>query len=318
MKNFLNFQVEHQFKSLGVKIGRDIIANWVENQLEEQKNLFFTKDFGIQYHSNMKIRGTKPQDFQNKLLDLDDGRQVIAGIRFVGLNPNRPFIDITTDYLFQNNHDKLELRTSLEEAFPRFRVNLVRFRGAPEFFEQSGLEWIKDMSWWAGDIAKSAQKTKAITDLKIEIKKLDPSSIIHFLQDNFEILHNRKPELRDHVTCADIAPLMNSYDQGLCYGAYFDSGILVGMISAIKSDFLGIKAIKILEELVFTQYRGKGLGKLLQYEFTKSLASKGYGDQKLFGSIHHLNTPSARVASSNHRFIHYQDRFLDLSERVKN
>ena len=47
-----------------------------------------------------KPNGTTAEDFRERILEVDKGKFILAGIRFRGLNVNRPFISIVIDYKF--------------------------------------------------------------------------------------------------------------------------------------------------------------------------------------------------------------------------
>lgn len=221
-----------------------------------------------------------------------------AGIRFLNLDPQTPFVTCTlsldTAQLLESPSQRAALLKTLAEHFAIFQPHGLTLR----LFQEPGPEAAPFQVWnryWLRDLIQSPP---AAIESPIQLKPvIDPASLDYsrfVAQHQFWRLIN--PDLADWVHPADALDFEASIEQGLCYQALLD-GQPIGLIAGLSEDYYGRSGVSVLEFMVYPSFQKKGYGNMIQSLFQLELAQRP-DCELIWGTIHADNAASQRTAQA--------------------
>jgi RimJ/RimL family protein N-acetyltransferase len=110
------------------------------------------------------------------------------------------------------------------------------------------------------------------------------------------------------VNPADREELEESIQQKLCYYGYLNHQ-WIGIIAGLEKNFFGLEGCLILEEFIFSSYRGQGLAKQIQQLFHNQVSDRF---ETVWGTIDTANIPSIKTAKACNRSVVLQETFIPL------
>lgn len=253
-------------------------------------------------HSYFNIENTIPEDYEEYLLELDKNTQVIVGIRHLNLNPKNAFIDFKSTTEF-SRQDLLDLyQSKLKPQFTKFQPNSIRYYSRekqPETTTRSVY------------LVQTAQKMKAMPPFEQEsdITLTSPPDKAYFewYTTGYKEYHERFPHLAPYVPVNTLGDMEQSRKEGLLRIAHY-KGQRIGLISAIKDQFLGNDGIYFLEIFLDQAFKGKGLAKCLQRKYVDEVATR----EIIWGTIDFENKPSLKTALSTGRMAVHFEHFIAI------
>lgn len=241
-------------------------------------------------HTHFKIPKTIPQDYSERLFELDSKNIFLAGIRHVGGNPKLPFVNITagvemTDLKLSkiisiiNNEFKIfKPKQCALWLKPNSESKLLNFKLKPA------------NNIWAAKIKNLNLSLKGITNFTI--KPISTEDYFSWYENEYQNFHSLNPSLKNWVTINEESTLEDYKNQGLLYGAYLNDK-LAGLIGGENSPLLGLPALYIGELLISEELRGKGLAVEMQRQFLN--LNKNEFDY-VWGTIDARNISSSKTA----------------------
>lgn len=253
-----------------------------------------------------KLDGTRPIDFRERVLEIGNDKFIMAGIRFRGLNINRPFISIAPNFEITDNYFSL-LAELIQKEFSLFKPLPLQFQ-MPSECKYSSIDLGIDRYTIVGKVNNllSEQLPERVETIElIEIKHID---FYENYLNEYKIFHLNNPCLIDEVKPESLEDLTESMSNQLLYKIFIDNkeaGIIAGSIY----NYYGVSSVCILEEILYDTFKGNGLGVYVQREFIKKLMGRY---ELLWGTISSLNTPSLKTALRNGRRIEEIEYSLKL------
>lgn len=296
---------------------RTKVIDFLNRDIEQQTSFFMSEEFGKEYHQNMSLPQAQPKDFLNQSISFSESKHLIAGIRFINLNREKPFLDVYPGFNLFCPRMFEPVCEKLKEAFKIFSPKRMRVRTNISYLrkiqhESARLKIEEDMIWLTGRaVPQSPSNPRMFT--------LMPRSPVEFYdeytKEHSAFLEDHK-NFEDYVPVSSMEELQESYKSGHLYAAYKE-GVFGGFIGGRVSEFYGTKCIEIVEEFLFKRFRGQGLGKHLQAEFLQRLSTESaLGESPMvFGSIHSGNVASLSTALANNRRPELWDVFVSLETR---
>jgi hypothetical protein len=126
-------------------------------------------------------------------------------------------------------------------------------------------------------------------------------------RDNREF-HHDNPDLKWKVTLNSKETMNESFEQGLLFFAKINNE-KIGLIAAIRENFLGRPGIYFNEIFISKKWREKGLAKIVQRQFLEEVCCD---NEVIWGTIDAANSPSYRTALSNGRIPIRYESFFEL------
>tara|TARA_R110002072_G_scaffold534_2_gene3605 strand:+ start:139311 stop:140258 length:948 start_codon:yes stop_codon:yes gene_type:complete len=241
---------------------------------------------------HFQVEGTSPDDYSERLLDLDNNRKVIYGIRHKGGNKEIPFIQFTPNFKINSKSEVLEIYEQIKTEFKVFN---------PLYVSLFSREKVDADLFGSVYMVSTAEKFKELAPWKeeaqVKIELITNDSYYDWYKSGYDQFHADYPQLKNKVTVNSKELMRESLDEGLLKLFTID-GEKVGLIGAEKSKFLGHDGLYFNEIYIEKNWKGKGLAKAMQRIF---VASSTKGHELIWGTINDSNIPSYKTAYSNGR-----------------
>ena len=244
-----------------------------------------------------KLDGTTAKDFRERILELKNDQFIMAGIRFKGLNVKKPFISIVANFEIKSDR-LLVLAELIKKEFSVFNPIAFQFRSSSEVeLIAPGLSI--DRYTVVGTIENLIRQKLPEHKETVEIVKLNNTDFYADYLNEYKNFHDKINNLKDEVKPESLEDFKDAICNQLLY-KIFINGKHAGIIAGSAFDYYGVKGVCILEEILYSSFKGKGYGAYLQKEFAKKLQGRY---QLLWGTISSLNQPSLKTALRNGRKV---------------
>ena len=232
--------------------------------------------------------GEPPSAFLDRWLPLDTGGHVLAGPRWLGLDPDLPFVGVSASDRVLGPADTPALQDVARQHFAGFRPGFVLLRTADPVGTWPGTR--SEMRHLAGELGA--------------LRRLDPPTgltavaspdLAHY--DRYVAAHEshvaRDPGHARHARVEREEDLRALAVRGLVLDVRVE-GTWAGLLAAEPDVRWGARGATVVELLLDLPFRGRGLGRHLSVLLARSLRLPD--DQVLFGTIHTDNLPAYRAA----------------------
>jgi len=199
----------------------------------------------------------RKEDYINQFIETREGT-VLAGIRHMGGNPDKPFVYIWPSFKIMN------LAKTIDEIRPYF-----------EFFKPKSYHfWVRpDCNDYEVPVIQQRFITKIDDIVKYDLPLKLPSNYYDWYYNQYKIFHELRPDFVDRVTVNAKEVMDECLQQGLLFQLEIDEQI-AGLIAGERELFLGQATVYIDEILVASEFRGKGYASKLLGSFANLLDAK--------------------------------------------
>lgn len=273
----------------------DQLHQGVMSWLRQRATFFSLKNFGFPYHARMKIEGTTAPQFIDEIIRNKERISATIGIRFLGLDPDKPFVDIVpfseAPSLANALPDLFRIALKHYEIFyPRVRLTLSPF--AHQLLSNH-FALHADMRTLVAKIGK----TNELPEFLQFWQSCDDMAAFHrFYQEEFEQDLTNRPYLRPHRQMVSLKELQCALDEYLLGFAGCVFGQPIGFVLIEPTEVLGLKGFVVREIFVFESFRSLGYGKLL-FDYAVTMARTINLDAFVFAPICDLNSASLGAAA---------------------
>jgi hypothetical protein len=251
----------------------------------------------LKRYERFALEGVKPEDYEERIIDLSDGSFILAGIRFQGLDVTQPYVLVLGNFKEISNIPFHEIAEAVKESFKVFK---------PHCYHMNFLEGIAvptdhkiDRYTVMGNIQDVVNlQLPAIPD-QVELIPLKKINFYDEYVNEYERLYLIAPHLKNEVKVESLESLNNAGVDNLLFEIVIN-GKRAGVIAGYTEDYFGQKELCILEELLFESYRRRGLGVYLQKSFATKMLNRF---ELIWGHISDLNPSSLKTALKNGRKI---------------
>ena len=199
----------------------------------------------------------KKEDYMNRFIETSEGI-VLAGIRHLGGNHDKPFVYMWASFKIQNVS---QIITELRPYFEIFKPKSFHF-------------WIRpDCNDYEASIIQQRFIARIDDMVKYDLPLKVPSEYYDWYYNQYKIFHESRPDFVDRVTVNTKKIMDECLQQGLLYQFEID-GQIAGLIAGEKETFLGQPTVYIDEILIATEFRGKGYASKLLGSFANLLDAK--------------------------------------------
>lgn len=251
----------------------------------------------IERFNYFKLDGTTAKDFRERILEVEKDKFIMAGIRFRGLNVNRPFISIVANFAITSDR-LLGLAQLIKKEFSIFKPIAFQFH-LPSEVELIAPELGIDRYTIAGTLENIIEHKTPERIETVEIFELSNTEFYDDYLNEYKIFHEKNHNLKDEVKPESLEDFKEAIDNQLLYKVIIENKH-AGIIAGSAFNYYGIEGVCILEEILYDSFKGKGHGVYLQKEFAKKLRGRY---QLLWGTISSLNQPSLKTALRNGRKV---------------
>jgi hypothetical protein len=181
------------------------------------------------------------EDYLNKYIETSEGI-VLAGIRHLGGNPEKPFVYMWPGFKIQN------LKGIIGEINHHFEI----------FKPKSYSFWIRpDCNDYHVKVIQQRFIARVEELVKYDLPLSIPGDYYDWYEDQYKAFHEMRPDFIDRVTVNSKEIMDACLEQGLLYQLQVN-GQIAGLIAAEREIFLGQPTVYIDEILTSTNFRGKG------------------------------------------------------------
>lgn len=277
-------------------IPEDVLLTELSASVTDVLNQVGDEEFAAGFRTAMPVPGAAQEDYEPRILELEDSGVLVAGIRF-RLDPSFSFVEV-----YARGRPIRSARTlmaTVDHVRHMFRVFSPRYlrlhvaAGSTEDRVVQGAPGRTDFVTVAGSVAALQAQRPPSNMERIHLELATSTVFYDRYLIEYEAFHEAVPELRDLVPVASREALERSRTQGLLYEAYVD-GEWSGIIAGRQQADYGMRGYRIIEEVLSSRFRGSGLGPALQRHFIDALPAEDH--QVLHGAIDPSNLPSLATA----------------------
>jgi len=273
-------------------IDRQTALNAIVKEIEESLldlNKQTTKDAR---YKNLKVKNATPEDYTERIIEIEKGKIIITGIRHANGNTAMPFVNIWTNFYTSEAELKEIYNFFLFDYFKVFEPKEIRY------FTKNLIPSNTISSCYL------VQKSSEIKNIKPhpeeqDMKLISPADTTYYdwYVTGYKNFHAQFPTLENSVPLNSLAVMEESNAAGLLKLAIY-KGKEIGLIAATREAFLGMDGLYFLEIFMDENYKGKGLAKSIQRKF---VAEFSQDEDFIWGTVDYHNKPSFKTALSNKR-----------------
>lgn len=260
------------------------------------------------------IAGQQPSEYKTRLLNGDNGDIALCGIRFRGMDISQPFITVAATLKPLTIDSINALVEDISKAFADFKPHYVQFYVASylaiEPANFSVAHWDNRILANTLDtlIASSVADITCLSHVNLSHAKYEllPAKSMFFYEQYKRAYTKLFESSPQHASMTELKSLEDMTEwmvQRFVHLLYINDE-LAGVMVIEPDTSLGMTWFYVIENLVFAEYRGQGLGKWMQQAMIYQLANdpnRPLDRQKtdmLFGTIHSNNTSAIECAKS--------------------
>lgn len=245
-------------------------------------------DYATAYAQRAPQSGEPPEAYLDRWLPLPDGAHILAGPRYLGRDPDLPFIAVSASDRPLAESDRAALVAVARTSFEAFRPGFVMLTTPDPIgaWPDTGSE-LRQVVGILGDLRARDTPPDLATRPRTDTDFYGRYRAIHEAQVTADPRHAR------HTRCEEEEDLKELSASGLLHDVLVD-GVWAGIVAAEPDSRRGVRGVTVVELLLAPQYRGRGLGRHLSLLLAKALPFAD--DQCLMGTIHADNIPAYRAA----------------------
>lgn len=254
------------------------------------------------FAASCPIPGAAPADYLHRVVSVPSSGgaptlRAIVGIRYKGLDPGKPFIEVAARTGPIPSHAVL---TGLVLAAQQAVKPLGQ--DAPIRLQLTDLDGPglppgePDLHLVAGRVASlEGLPEPPANGFEIQLRPCaDPTGMSPRYLAAYSAASPALPvAARDSVSPCDIETLRALANDGLLVEVLID-GSWAGVVGATREESFGLAGWCMVEEILAPAFRGRGLAAAVQRAFIEALPATD--DELVFGTIHAGNTPSLKTA----------------------
>jgi hypothetical protein len=296
--------VVEEFLNYAVAQTHPLVKNWYrsdelrENWLGDVKRdaeEFFSESFAASFAKNCEPLGLPSEDFKHRLLETSAHR-FIVGIRFFGMDLNRPFIEVAQiNKPLESDSEKHEVTELLQKEFAVFKPTQWRiYQSSYLNYQFVGCDG--DKRYLIGLLEDINAHPEVEDSGRLELRLARNLDFYPRYAQMYKTLFAERPWMPDISRQESLEDMQHYLANGWLYEVFVD-GVWAGVTAASDGCEVGAKGYYMLELVLDTTFRGRGLGVVVQRKLAKALAEKSlYPFAALFGTIGGVNKPMQKTA----------------------
>lgn len=263
---------------------RELAVKEMRPQAEHTAN----EEFGAGFRDHLKPLGgpdvPDPLAWASRRVEFADGHWCVAGIRFLGLDPEKPFVHVVATSVPPQLALLDAYAEQLHREFADFGPLAIRFElpNAPEDADID--QWII-----AGLVSGLRRKPRRPQHERVRLTPADPAETAGYADEVLGNVAKQLPEVRTWTEAATLEQLQRCADTGALREIEVD-GRRAGIIAAARDDANGMRGFQVYEFLLDDGARGCGLAPAAMQLLCDVLPAQT-GDT-LWGTVHVGNGPS--------------------------
>jgi hypothetical protein len=267
----------------------DRLLRQLRSGLEAEADRADDEEFGRSFRDGVGLAvETDPLQWANRRFELASGGWAVVGIRFRGLDVERPFVDVVATTAPPTEDGLAEIADAVLPSYEVFAPLALRIEPPDPTAFGGGV----DQLLVAGRVVdlRTWPRASSYDDVALRPGEAGP------LADLASRIYAALPAGRERWASAESRDsLQDCADEGLLFEVVVD-GVGAGVVAAIRDDRHGMSGFGVEELCLDSAWRGRGLAAGAVQRLVDALPADD-GDV-LWGTIHPDNAPSLRNALS--------------------
>ncbi len=245
-------------------------------------------------HNFFKVPGSVSSDYEERLFNLSSGKSVLAGIRHVGGNIDKPFISLWSDHDFENLGDLKKMYITLKNEFKIFSPKHLSVWVNPNtrFGIDLGSTLTPSLRYVVGSVKKIKSSQIPVLREKVNLTSVEDNTYRGWYEDLYKDFHSKYSEMADWVPVNDKEDMEICLKDKLLFFIYIDNK-KAGLIGGRRENLLGKAGVYFTEIVISSEFKGKGYAAAAQRAFIDSLPE---GMDLVWGTIDSRNISSTKTA----------------------
>lgn len=246
------------------------------------------REFGVGFRDHLNsIDGPNVKDplaWANRHVKFADGHWCVAGIRFLGLDPKKPFVHVVATSVPPELDGLAPYAQHLHNEFADFAPVAIRFElpNPPESADVD--QWIV-----AGLVSELRASPRRPLSDQVRLIPAAPEDMVEYADDVLGNVVKQTPDVATWTEAATLPQLQSCAETGALYAVEV-GGQRAGVIAAARDDANGMRGFQVYEFLLDDHARGRGLAPAAMQHLCDVLPA--HPGDTLWGTIHAGNGPS--------------------------
>ncbi|MDK8822722.1 hypothetical protein QP980_02390 [Corynebacterium coyleae] len=246
------------------------------------------REFGVGFRDHLNsIDGPNVKDplaWANRHVKFADGHWCVAGIRFLGLDPKKPFVHVVATSVPPELDGLAPYAQHLHNEFADFAPVAIRFElpNPPESADVD--QWIV-----AGLVSELRASPRRPLSDQVRLIPAAPEDMVEYADDVLGNVVKQTPDVATWTEAATLPQLQSCAETGALYAVEV-GGQRAGVIAAARDDANGMRGFQVYAFLLDDHARGRGLAPAAMQHLCDVLPA--HPGDTLWGTIHAGNGPS--------------------------
>ncbi len=292
-EEFLKYALEQAHPLLLEWYTESTLTDLLTQDVQRDAREFFLDDFAAKFGGRTLELGIASEFFKHRLLEVA-GRRLIAGIRFFGMDIERPFIEVARiSQPLENQSQQLELSQLLKKEFAIFKPTRWRiFQASHLEYQFAGCD--TDLRVVAGLLSSIKAQPKPENDNRVKLKPAINLGFYPRYQKLYQDLYAKHPWLSDVARTETLEDVTHYFEHDKVFEIFVD-GTWAGITIAARDQEWGLKGWLMVEIALESNWQGQGLGVAVQRQLVARLEDAG--NDTLFGTVGAVNIPMQKTAA---------------------
>lgn len=261
------------------------------------------EQFGATFRDNTRyasVAVTDPLDWANRVIELPGGHWCVTGVRFRGLDVNRPFVDVVATSLPPRADALAMLSAVVVAQYSAFKPHAIRVNAPSPDELVAALRAdarvagaAVDQYIVAGLVRELRERPQVPRYAEVQLRPMPPNAAAESIATMYARLQESLPDLSEWATPSSIEELKECAAEQLLFQVSIDTEP-AGVIAAHREDDHGMTGFVVQDIVVDQDHRGRRLAPAIHQRLLSQLPAQD-GDV-LWGTIHPDNLPSLASA----------------------
>ena len=272
-------------------LGDEAVERNLSEEFEGDLERIYSDTLAAEFQHYCPVDGAETDDYKNRLLTVG-GLELLTGVRFLGLDIKKPFVDVM--YMSEPALTPEQLgrvQNAVRAEYAVFRPERTRFYCPSQGPRYSAAG---DKRLLVAPLEVMVSSTEA--DTRVTLQQAESLAFYSQYTAVYNELYKERPELRE-VVRVESEDDMRSYLEAGNLFEIFVGDVWAGVAAVYKDINAGVGGFCVGEVVMAGAFRGKGLGSAVHGGLVRGLLGGGARpDELLFGTVGEINLPARRAA----------------------
>lgn len=301
LEQLTHAKLEHVSPILSQWYERDEVRAFLQEDLSSNVRRFSDDELAEEFQHHCPIPTATRDDYKNRWSELPSLGHALTGIRFRGLDMNRPFVEVVaTTRLVSAATDMQAIGESLRQAYNLFHPKHARFF-VPEHIGLDLERWpgaFWEKRYFAAPVEQMRQRAKPEGYDRVALRRPSDMAFYARYRQVLEERFAKQPEFEEYTRIEEQEDFAEYLEEGTLFEVVVD-GTWSGIVGVTRDMEQGLRGFVVIEIALADSMQGQGLGVAVQQRLVEALDFQS-GDA-LYGTIDARNTAAVKTAQRSGR-----------------